>query len=248
MKITLNQIGKRYNRDWIFRNVSLEFQSGNKYAILGPNGSGKSTLLQVIAGNLIPSEGNIIYDTENRKPLSSEDLYTAENIYRHLAICAPYLQLIEEFTLKEMIDFHVKFKPLAGQLNTGKTIEILALSHAAHKQIRYFSSGMKQRVKLGLAILSNVPLLILDEPLTNLDDNGKNWYYHLIENYAKEKTILVGSNRPDEYAFAGKQISIGDYKLNTPFIGQTRAFASGTAMFASGAATLAPAVKLAHFA
>jgi ABC-type multidrug transport system ATPase subunit len=212
MKITLNQIGKRYNRDWIFRNISLEFQSGNKYAILGPNGSGKSTLLQVIAGNLIASEGNIIYDLENKSAATSEEIITAENIYRHLAICAPYLQLIEEFTLKEMIDFHVKFKLLAGQLDTEKTIEILALSHASEKQIRHFSSGMKQRVKLGIAILSEVPLLILDEPLTNLDDNGKNWYYQLIENYTKEKTILIGSNRPDEYAFAEKYISIGDYK------------------------------------
>jgi ABC-type multidrug transport system ATPase subunit len=212
MKITLNKIGKRYNRDWIFRNISLEFQSGNKYAILGPNGSGKSTLLQVIAGNLIASEGNILYHPENNTTLSSEETFTAENIYLHLAICAPYLQLIEEFTLKEMIDFHVKFKPLAGQLDTEKTIEILALSHASEKQIRHFSSGMKQRVKLGLAILSEVPLLILDEPLTNLDDNGKNWYYHLIENYTNDKTILVGSNRPDEYAFAEKLISIGDYK------------------------------------
>jgi len=212
MKITLNQIGKRYNRDWIFRNVSLEFQSGDKYAILGPNGSGKSTLLQVIAGNLIASEGNIIYNSEIKKTLSSEAIDTAENIYQHLAICAPYLQLIEEFTLKEMIDFHTRFKPLAEQLNTEKTIEILALSRATHKQIRHYSSGMKQRVKLGLAILSNVPLLILDEPLTNLDDNGKNWYYQLIETYAAKKTILVGSNRPDEYAFTEKQISINDYK------------------------------------
>jgi ABC-type multidrug transport system ATPase subunit len=220
MKITLNQIGKRYNRDWIFRNVSLEFQSGNKYAVLGPNGSGKSTLLQTIAGNLIASEGNIIYNLENwrigkienKNSATSEKIIIAENVYQHLAICAPYLQLIEEFTLKEMIDFHVKFKPLAGQLDTEKAIEILALSHASEKQIRHFSSGMKQRVKLGLAILSEVPLLILDEPLTNLDDNGKNWYYHLIESYTNNKTILVGSNRHDEYAFAEKRISIGDYK------------------------------------
>jgi ABC-type multidrug transport system ATPase subunit len=220
MKITLNQIGKRYNRDWIFRNVSLEFQSGHSYAILGPNGSGKSTFMQVIAGSLIASEGNITYNVEkwsngtleNKKSISSEETNIADNIYEQLAICAPYLQLIEEFTLKEMIDFHIKFKPFAPQLTTTNAIDVLELSHAANKQIRHYSSGMKQRVKLGLAILSNVPLLILDEPLTNLDENGKNWYYKLIENYTKETTILVGSNRPDEYAFSEKQISISDFK------------------------------------
>lgn len=217
MTITLNKTGKRYNRDWIFRNVNLEFKSAHKYALLGPNGSGKSTLLQVIAGNLIASEGSIVYSldstkTENNIPTSSEKIITTENIYEQLAICAPYLQLIEELTLKEMVDFHVKFKPLMPRINTQQAIELLELPHAANKQIRHYSSGMKQRVKLGLAILSNVPLLILDEPLTNLDEHGKNWYYKLIETYTKQTTILIGSNRPDEYAFAEKQISISDYK------------------------------------
>lgn len=211
MKITLNNIGKRYNRDWIFRNISTDIESGSKYAILGPNGSGKSTLLQSIAGNLIVSEGNINYQLESRKTGKPEnsDLVSSEDVFNYLAICAPYLQLIEEFTLKEMIAFHIKFKPLVIQENIA---EALMLANAENKQIRHFSSGMKQRVKLGLAILSNVPLLILDEPLTNLDDTGKQWYYNLIEQYAENKTVLVGSNRSEEYSFVSSFLKIEDYK------------------------------------
>jgi ABC-type multidrug transport system ATPase subunit len=204
MRIILNNIGKRYNREWIFRNVNLEFEKGCRYAILGPNGSGKSTLLQTIAGNFIASEGNVIYNASNEAVVSSEDLY------HYLAICAPYMQLIEEFSLYEMIAFHTKFKPLVLNSNI---VEILMLSGAENKQIRHFSSGMKQRVKLGLAMLSDVPVVILDEPLTNLDEAGKLWYYNLIEQYGNHKTILIGSNRPEEYPFAGSIINISDYKV-----------------------------------
>lgn len=204
MKITLSNTGKRFNREWIFRNVNFDFDTGGKYAVLGPNGSGKSTFLQTIAGNLIASEGNIIYNTSNGNIVSSEECY------QYLSICAPYMQLIEEFSLNEMIAFHARFKPLMLKRNIA---EMLLLSGTENKQIRYFSSGMKQRVKLGLALLSDVPLVILDEPLTNLDDNGKLWYYTLIEKYGNNKTILVGSNRPEEYPFAQSVINITDYKF-----------------------------------
>jgi ABC-type multidrug transport system ATPase subunit len=202
MTITLNNIGKKFNRDWIFRNVNLQFQSGNQYAILGPNGSGKSTFLQVIAGNLLASEGSIKYDSD----------ITNEEIFRHISICAPYLQLIEELTLAELIGLHIKFKPLVDGLNVENTIKLLELNHVFDKQIRYYSSGMKQRVKLGLALLSDVSLIILDEPLTNLDDKGKQWYYELFQQYSTDKIMLVGSNRADEYQYCNHQTNILQYK------------------------------------
>jgi ABC-type multidrug transport system ATPase subunit len=211
MKITLSNTGKKFNRDWIFRNINLEFQLGAQVAILGPNGSGKSTLLQVIAGSITVSEGTIKYETSDISRQTS--VISDEEVYSHIAICAPYLQLIEELTLTELLAFHIRFKPLLNNMDVPTAIGLIGLPDAAHKQLRHFSSGMKQRVKLGLAILSNSSLLILDEPLTNLDDKARQWYYDLIEVFiADTRTVLVGSNRPDEYAFCKQQVNILDYK------------------------------------
>src|ERR1035437_4898967 len=100
MQITLNNIGKRYNYEWIVHKVNYEFTSDNNYVILGANGSGKSTLLQVITGNLITSEGEVKYqDTK-----SEINNLNQENIYRHLSFASPYLELFEELTLIESIE------------------------------------------------------------------------------------------------------------------------------------------------
>lgn len=142
MNITLQNVGRRFNKEWIFRNLSTEFTTGNSYAVLGPNGSGKSTLLSVLNGSLSPSEGKISFFDEAEIPV--------ENIYKYISLAAPYLELVETFTLKESIDFHFKFKDFAAGLDTKKLIGVLGLAKAANKQIKYFSSGMKQR-KIGRA-------------------------------------------------------------------------------------------------
>src|SRR3982751_6929670 len=135
MKIDLSQAGKRFNREWIFRNASIEFQPNISYAITGPNGSGKSTLLQCIAGMMQISEGKIEYSINNKR-------VAGENAYRQISFCAPYLELIEEMTLIEFLAFHAGFKSFLDGIDSEKIISILELKEAAGKQIRYFSSGM----------------------------------------------------------------------------------------------------------
>lgn len=205
MEITLKNIGRRFNRDWIFRNVNYSFFKGNSYALLGRNGSGKSTLLQLIAGSLTPSEGAIdIY--LNGKPCDPDE------VYHSLCIAAPYLELIEEFTLSEMIDFHFKFKSYLPGLDKKTILEILDLQKAKNKALKYFSSGMKQRTKLALAICSDTPLLLLDEPASNLDAEAISWYLDLIKTYTPGRTVIVCSNQEFEYSFCQHQIRISDYK------------------------------------
>jgi ABC-type multidrug transport system ATPase subunit len=205
MKIELINAGKRFNREWIFRQASLEFTSSNAYAITGPNGSGKSTLLQAIGGMLQVSEGSIQYATNN-KQLASEEAY------KEISFCAPYLDVIEEMTLAEFLTFHQQFKPLLPYFTTKKIIEEIGLETAAGKQIRYYSSGMKQRVKLAQAIFSNTAIVLLDEPCSNLDAKGIALYHSLIQNYCQERLVMVCSNDEVEYQFCNKIISILDYK------------------------------------
>jgi len=203
MQINVTNLGKRYNREWIFRHFSYAFTAGKKYAITGPNGSGKSTLLQVLAAAILHNEGNVQYSISNVQ-------CSSENIYNQIAIAAPYLELIEEMTTKEMLEFHAHFKKL--QLPIIEIIKIISLENAVDKQIRYFSSGMKQRLKLAQAFFSDTPILFLDEPTTNLDEDGIALYHRLINNYTKNKLVIVSSNDKIEYGFCDETISINDFK------------------------------------
>lgn len=205
-KIVLTDAGKRFNREWIYRHCSIEFSVGKAYAITGPNGSGKSTLLQAIAGSMQLSEGNIVWNNT----LSAD--IDAEQIYQQLAIAAPYLEVIEEMTAKEFLEFHAQFKPLISSVTIDEILSIIGLDKTVGKQIRYFSSGMKQRVKLAQAIFSDVPLLLLDEPCTNLDATGYALYHSLIKNYCMQKLIVVSSNDEQEFNFCDQVVKIMDYK------------------------------------
>lgn len=206
MEIKLSGIGKQFNLDWIFRNIDFEFPSGSASVITGRNGSGKSTLLQVIAGNMAPTRGEISYINGIKK-------VTPDDLFRHLTIAAPYLELIEEFTLEEMLRFHFSFKqPLPG-LTIKTIVERLGISAGKNKTIRNFSSGMKQRVKLALALQSRADMILLDEPTVNLDTEGIEWYLRMLREFSQGRTIIICSNLHEtEAAFATKILRIEDYK------------------------------------
>ena len=201
VNISIKSLGKRYNTEWIFRDLNLDFTWSKSYAITGANGSGKSTLLQVISGIQPTSEGTIQYQINDHQ-------IDPEIIYKYLSICTPYQELIEEFTLTEMVDFHIGFKSLSNNLTTETLIEKLQLKSSANKEIRHFSSGMKQRVKLGLAVYSQTPILLLDEPTTNLDDKGIEWYKQLILEETKNRLLIICSNQLYEYNFCDEIIRL----------------------------------------
>lgn len=205
MEIILEDIGRHFNQDWIFKGVNYRFIQGEKYAILGPNGSGKSTLLQVILSNLSPSKGKISY-------VNGQGEIAIEQLFPHLALAAPYLELIEEFTLREAIDFHFSFKKMSKGITTVKLVELLGLTQALDREIRYFSSGMKQRTKLALACCADTPLLFLDEPTANLDEKGVAWYRDLINVYGQNRLLIVCSNQAHEYTFCNYHLFVEDYK------------------------------------
>lgn len=208
MSITLQNLGRRYNKEWIFRHIDYTFSFGKKYAILGPNGSGKSTLLKVISGSLAPSEGNIAYQNIHRQSVP------VDNIYPYLTVAAPYMELLEEFTLQEMIAFHFKFKNYRPGFGQHEIVSMLGMDKALNKEIRFFSSGMKQRVKLALACCSQSDIVLLDEPMSNLDTAGEDWYHSLIERTVDtDRILIIGSNQNKEYSFCDEEINITAYKV-----------------------------------
>lgn len=215
MQISLQQTGKRFNRDWIFRKLDYTFQAGKSYAIGGPNGSGKSTLLQVIGGSTNQSEGTVVYSIINKKtnqhqtPNTKKSISTDE-IYQHISIVAPYMEVIEEMSATEFLQFHSSFKNLTHPID--EILSIIGLEKAADKQIRYYSSGMKQRIKLAQAIFVDAPILLLDEPCTNLDKTGYDLYHQLIENFCSNKLVIVSSNDEMEMDFCREKLNILDWK------------------------------------
>lgn len=205
MKIILDHIGRRFNREWIFKDINYIFESGQSYAILGANGTGKSTLLLVISGSLSSSEGTVSYGSNGK----SIDI---EMAFEQLSLAAPYLELIEEFSLTEHIDFHFRFKKYREGFDREALIDLLDLQHAEHKSLKYFSSGMKQRVKLALAFCSDTRVLLLDEPTSNLDQQGVEWYLSLIGQFSSNRLLIICSNQEHEYAFCQHQLNVADYK------------------------------------
>jgi ABC-type multidrug transport system ATPase subunit len=205
LTITLTNAGRRFNRDWIFRGIDRTFSSGNSYAVLGPNGSGKSTLLQLLNGSLSPSAGKVQFN------YNGQDLHV-EDVYRHVSLAAPYLELIEDFDLTEVIDLHFKFKRYVDGMNRAQVIDLLGMQASKHKLVKYFSSGMKQRLKLALAFCSDTPMLMLDEPTSNLDAQGSAWYRDLVERFSANRLVIVGSNQEQEYDFCTQHLLITDHK------------------------------------
>ncbi|UYZ65190.1 ABC transporter ATP-binding protein [Hymenobacter weizhouensis] len=204
MQITAVGLGKRFARDWIFRELTHVFRAGTATAILGPNGAGKSTLLNTLSGQQLPTAGTLTYEQDGRA-------VAVEDVPAYLAYAAPYLELIEELTLTELLQFHTRFKPLRPGLSSAQLIELMYLEKSRHKLVRDFSSGMKQRLKLALALYSAAPLLLLDEPTTNLDRAGVHWYQEHVRATLPGRTVLISSNVPEEYDFCPEQLLITDF-------------------------------------
>lgn len=198
-------LGKRYQRDWIFRGLTRTFRAGSATAVLGPNGAGKSTLLNTLSGQLLPTEGSLTY-ARSGKPVPVEELP------RHLAYAAPYLDLLEELTLTELLRFHTQFKSLRPGVSIDDLVGIMYLEGARQRLVREFSSGMKQRLKLGLALYADAPLLLLDEPTTNLDATGAAWFQEHVRATRAGRTVLLSSNMPAEYRFCDEELLVTDFQ------------------------------------
>jgi ABC-type multidrug transport system ATPase subunit len=206
ISINIDNVGKRHQNQWTFRGLKANFSDQDKIAIVGFNGSGKSTLIQIISGFQNCTEGKIL--------IAENNVNIDDNLrYKYLSIGAPYIDIPEELSITEFIDFFAPIKPLKDEINKKDFAEIAQLDSAKNKAIKFFSSGMKQRVKLAFAILSKAPILLLDEPLSNLDSVGEKWYHDLINEYGNDKLVFVASNNiAAEISFCSHKININDYK------------------------------------
>lgn len=204
MQVVLKSLTKKYNKQVIFTNLDYTFEANETYALVGHNGSGKSTLIQIIYNYNTISKGEINYYLNNE--------LVEENAQRFMAFAAPYVDLPEELTLQEIIDFHFSIKQKRLHFDINEMLLTANLSEHTDKMIKHFSSGMKQRAKLILAFATQADLLLLDEPCSNFDNAGIAWYQQCIEQLKGKCTIIVASNQLYEYDFCKHTLDILKYK------------------------------------
>ncbi len=200
MEIQVQNLSKKFRQEFVIKSFTYHFAKGQSYAITGPNGSGKSTLLQLIAQFTLPNQGTV--------EMLGVD---AEYVYSQITYAAPYVELIEEYTLEEHVRLLVKNNYLPPAVTIEKLEAFIELQPNRLKAIKNYSSGMRQKIKIGFALLSDRPVLLLDEPTTNFDEQAKNWFFDRL-NQQRHKLIILASNEKREIDFCSNRISILDFK------------------------------------
>lgn len=205
MEVELARVSRHFYYRWVFKNLSYTFQVPYWYSITGTNGSGKSTLLQVISGFLTPSKGQVLYRADGRE-------IPTEAGYQLISIATPYLDLIEEFSPEEHLAFHHTFKPLKNGITISGILSETGLYAHRRKAIKFFSSGMVQRLRLAQALYFYTPLLLLDEPTSHLDQQGVDWFQGLLTHQCREQCVIIASNNPADFQQCQYQLAVEDYK------------------------------------
>jgi ABC-type multidrug transport system ATPase subunit len=201
MDLSIQKLSKAFNQKSVFENLSFEIRTGSRLAITGSNGSGKSTLLKILSGGLLPTAGKIVY-TKEGNPIKEDTLY------KHIHFVAPYNTVIEELSLKELFVLHQSLGLLKSFPGLQPWLDELHYPFNPDQQIKLYSSGMKQRVKLGLALLDDRPLILLDEPTSNLDEQGKAWFFQLLNQLNKIQTLIIASNDHLEISHCESKINL----------------------------------------
>lgn len=205
MKILAENLEKKFRQEYVIKNFNFDFKDHQKYAIVGPNGSGKSTLLQLLSQFSLPTKGTVTYfDNQGIKIENDQS-------YKKISFAAPYSEIIEEFSVSELISFLVSIQNLPSEFNINTFEEFSELKTNPNKLIKDFSSGMKQKTKLTLAFSAPRPFLFLDEPTTNLDSKSKDWFQRKLD-AEKDKLIVIASNEESEIKLCEERIQILDFK------------------------------------
>ncbi len=204
--VKAESLSKTFGRRLIFSDLNFEFSKKGIYGISGPNGSGKSTLVKIIAGLISPTDGKIRHILEGKE-------IPPEKLHNHIGFVSPYLVLYEEFTALENLDLFAKIRSVPFNAERVEyLLKVFLLYERKDDLVKTYSSGMKQRMKFIFAMMHSPRLLILDEPTSNLDDEGKESVYRITREQGSDSIILIASNERTDLELCSEKIVIQDYK------------------------------------
>lgn len=200
-KITLDRLGKRFGKQWIIRGLIQKLEPGKTYSVVGSNGSGKSTLMRLLAGWSKADEGQVLWSKDGSS--IPKELWP-----KHLAWTGPYVLFPEELELDSFLDVHLKLSSLIESMDRQGLLKEIELEKHQNKAIKEFSTGMRQRLSLALAIHSQRQVLLLDEPTSNLDARWQQWLWDALKKVAANRILVVAGNQRDEIEFGEVRISL----------------------------------------
>lgn len=205
--IVARSVGKRFGRRYVFRGVDVRAEPGDVIAITGHNGSGKSTLLRILSGLLTPTEGEVFGMLEGHKIRS-------ENMTRAVGFVAPYVNSYDSFTARENLEFVCRVRRIDSANNVDEVLSRVGLARFADQTVGTYSSGMKQRLRIGLALLHDPAILMFDEPGTNLDAAGRALVASVVEQQkALRRIVVLATNSEQEAALCDREISMTEFAL-----------------------------------
>ncbi len=199
-------LNKSFGRRLIFNDLEFKFNKAGVYGVSGPNGSGKSTLVKIIAGIIAPSKGKIIHNLDNK-------LIAEEQLHNYIGFVSPYLVLYEEFSTYENLNLFAEIRGIKfNKERVDYLLNKFLLFNRKEDLLKTYSSGMKQRVKFIFALMHSPLLIILDEPTSNLDDEGKNSVYELVKEEGEKNIVLIASNEKSDIELCGDIVYLEKYK------------------------------------
>ncbi len=213
IELSCENLEKRFSNKLIFKNLSFRLTNSSSLVITGRNGTGKSTLIKVIS--------NLIRESNGKKWISINDkVIDTDQHYLNIGLIAPYINLYDELTGFENLEFFNKLKfnrnNNGEEENTHDKLKYLLDKVNLYKRrndlLKNYSSGMKQRLKLAFAILNDPLILLMDEPRTNLDEEGINVVYDIAEKQKEKGILIIATNENEDTKLCTESINIENYK------------------------------------
>ena len=199
-KVIGDQISHKFNKRTIFSNISFAVESCCSLVLIGPNGSGKTTLVKIICRLLRPTSGKLLIYQDSQ-------VTDSHRLYSTVGLVGPYLQLYNNLTALENYTFFSRIRGLPVDVNFFRELmRQFGLKGREMDELRTYSSGMLQRAKYVMALIHRPEILILDEPTSNLDEEGVKIVYELIQKQRKDKILILATNEPEEFKFGDEQI------------------------------------------
>jgi len=204
--VIAESVGRTFGRRLIFRDINFRLSPSTIFGISGPNGSGKSTLVKIISNIISPSEGRLVHN------LNGTEIKPGK-LHNHIGLVSPYLVLYDEFTASENLDYFSEIRGIPfNKDRVNRLFKSFLLYERKNDLVKTYSSGMKQRLKFIFALMHSPELIILDEPTSNLDDEGKEVVYELIKEEGSRNIVIIASNEKTDLSMCQHSIDLGDFK------------------------------------
>lgn len=204
MKLIADNLSKVFSDSTIFKDISFEISAGQCLAITGRNGSGKTTLIRVLSQLILPSKGKLLL-------YKNSSIIQKENYFKYIGLVGPYLELYQDLTAYENLTFFARMKEISNfDKRINNLMEMIGLAGRENDLVKTYSSGMKQRLKYVFALLSEPEILFVDEPRSNLDEQGIQTVYNIFKTQTKDKLLILATNDVDDLQFANMRINLNE--------------------------------------